>query len=51
MILDADGEALRLGVAGRPDVVKPNADELARASGTRDTAAGIRRSARRALGR
>ncbi|MFB4309763.1 1-phosphofructokinase family hexose kinase [Actinomadura sp. GTD37] len=42
VILDADGEALRLGVAGRPDVVKPNAAELARASGTPDTAAGIR---------
>lgn len=42
VILDADGEALRLGLAGRPDVVKPNADELARASGDRDPAAGIR---------
>ncbi|MGH3243779.1 MAG: 1-phosphofructokinase family hexose kinase, partial [Spirillospora sp.] len=42
VILDADGEALRLGVAGRPDVVKPNAEELERASGTGDPAAGIR---------
>ncbi|MFA1551388.1 1-phosphofructokinase family hexose kinase [Actinomadura chokoriensis] len=42
VVLDADGEALRLGAAGRPDVVKPNAGELARASGTGDTAAGIR---------
>lgn len=42
VILDADGEALRLGLAGRPDVVKPNAEELARASGAGDTAAGIR---------
>ncbi|URM94067.1 1-phosphofructokinase family hexose kinase [Actinomadura madurae] len=42
VILDADGEALRLGLAGRPDVVKPNADELARVSGTGDTGAGIR---------
>ncbi|MEU8346893.1 hexose kinase [Spirillospora sp. NPDC048832] len=42
VVLDADGEALRLGVAGRPDVVKPNAAELARASGTGDTAEGVR---------
>ncbi|GAA1820121.1 1-phosphofructokinase family hexose kinase [Actinomadura chokoriensis] len=42
VILDADGEALRLGVAGRPDVVKPNAEELARASGAGGTAEGIR---------
>lgn len=42
VIMDADGEALRLGLAGRPDVVKPNAAELARASGTGDTGAGIR---------
>ncbi|WP_433462110.1 1-phosphofructokinase family hexose kinase [Spirillospora sp. CA-128828] len=42
VILDADGEALRLGLAGRPAVVKPNAEELARVSGTGDTAAGIR---------
>ncbi|WUI02703.1 hexose kinase [Spirillospora sp. NBC_00431] len=42
VILDADGEALRLGVAGRPGVVKPNAEELARASGTGDPAAGMR---------
>ncbi|MFC4055283.1 1-phosphofructokinase family hexose kinase [Actinomadura syzygii] len=42
VILDADGEALRLGLAARPDVVKPNAAELARATGTDDPAAGIR---------
>jgi tagatose 6-phosphate kinase len=42
VILDADGEALRLGLAGRPDVVKPNSAELAGVSGTGDTAAGIR---------
>jgi len=42
VLLDADGEALRLGVAGRPEVVKPNAAELARASGAAGTAAGIR---------
>ncbi|WP_250007551.1 1-phosphofructokinase family hexose kinase [Actinoplanes sp. M2I2] len=30
VILDADGEALGHGLAGRPDIVKPNAGELAR---------------------
>jgi tagatose 6-phosphate kinase len=30
VVLDADGEPLRHGLAGRPSVVKPNADELAR---------------------
>ncbi|WP_026414346.1 1-phosphofructokinase family hexose kinase [Actinomadura oligospora] len=32
VVLDADGTALAEGVRGRPDVVKPNADELARAT-------------------
>ncbi|MBG0563791.1 1-phosphofructokinase family hexose kinase [Actinoplanes aureus] len=30
VILDADGEPLRHGLAGRPDIVKPNAGELFR---------------------
>jgi tagatose 6-phosphate kinase len=33
VVLDADGEALRLGLDARPAVVKPNADELGRATG------------------
>ncbi|GIH71337.1 1-phosphofructokinase family hexose kinase [Sphaerimonospora thailandensis] len=33
VLLDADGEALRLGLAARPDVAKPNAAELARVAG------------------
>lgn len=33
VILDADGEALRRALPARPDVVKPNADELRRALG------------------
>jgi tagatose 6-phosphate kinase len=33
VILDADGEALRLGVAGRPAIAKPNLRELERATG------------------
>src|SRR4051812_35519308 len=40
VILDADGDALRLGVAGGPVLVTPNRDELARATGGR-RAAGI----------
>jgi tagatose 6-phosphate kinase len=35
-ILDADGEALRAGLAGRPAVIKPNRDELARVAGGGD---------------
>ncbi|WP_342415797.1 1-phosphofructokinase family hexose kinase [Paenibacillus sp. FSL R10-2782] len=31
--LDASGEALRLGLRGRPDLVKPNEDEAARFAG------------------
>jgi tagatose 6-phosphate kinase len=33
VILDADGAALGLGLGGRPALVKPNAEELARATG------------------
>ncbi|MGI5488317.1 1-phosphofructokinase family hexose kinase [Microtetraspora malaysiensis] len=33
VLLDADHEALRLGLAARPDIAKPNAAELARAAG------------------
>ncbi|MUN40903.1 1-phosphofructokinase family hexose kinase [Actinomadura litoris] len=33
VILDADGDALSLGVSAGPAVVKPNADELRRATG------------------
>ncbi|MGK5553996.1 1-phosphofructokinase family hexose kinase [Actinomadura kijaniata] len=36
VILDADGQALARGVAGRPALVKPNAEELARATGRAD---------------
>ncbi|QDI69582.1 1-phosphofructokinase [Streptomyces calvus] len=33
VLLDTSGAALRRGVAGRPDVIKPNADELAELTG------------------
>ncbi|MBT2493227.1 1-phosphofructokinase family hexose kinase [Streptomyces sp. ISL-96] len=36
VLLDTSGEPLRRGIAARPDVVKPNADELAQLTGSRD---------------
>jgi tagatose 6-phosphate kinase len=37
-VLDADGAALRAGLAGQPALVKPNAEEAARATGAADPA-------------
>ena len=48
VILDADGEPLRLGLAAQPDIVKPNRAELAETTGVEDVAAGV--AALRALG-
>jgi tagatose 6-phosphate kinase len=39
-VLDADATTLRLGVAGRPAIVKPNTAELARATSSADPLAG-----------
>ncbi|MEV1286133.1 1-phosphofructokinase family hexose kinase [Micromonospora sp. NPDC049679] len=39
-VLDADGTALRLGVAAGPEIVKPNAEELRAATGHDDPLAG-----------
>ncbi|QOV37514.1 1-phosphofructokinase family hexose kinase [Streptomyces ferrugineus] len=36
VLLDTAGEALRRGVAARPDVIKPNADELAELTGSHE---------------
>jgi tagatose 6-phosphate kinase len=36
VLLDTGGEPLRRGIAARPDLIKPNADELARLTGSRD---------------
>ncbi|MFD5596017.1 1-phosphofructokinase family hexose kinase [Streptomyces griseorubiginosus] len=36
VLLDTSGEALRRGVAARPDIVKPNAEELAELTGSHD---------------
>ncbi|MFF8680057.1 1-phosphofructokinase family hexose kinase [Streptomyces sp. NPDC015237] len=50
VLLDTSGEPLRRGVAARPDLVKPNADELAELTGSheplRATQAARRRGAR-----
>ncbi|WP_351235692.1 1-phosphofructokinase family hexose kinase [Streptomyces sp. NPDC002133] len=35
-LLDTSGEPLRRGIAARPDLVKPNADELAQLTGSRE---------------
>ncbi|WP_455351048.1 1-phosphofructokinase family hexose kinase [Streptomyces sp. SYSU K217416] len=36
VLLDTSGEPLRRGIAARPDLIKPNADELAELTGSRD---------------
>ncbi|MEU5598910.1 1-phosphofructokinase family hexose kinase [Streptomyces sp. NPDC020298] len=36
VLLDTGGEPLRRGLAARPDIVKPNADELAELTGSHD---------------
>jgi tagatose 6-phosphate kinase len=46
VVLDADGEALRHGLAARPAIVKPNAHELERAGGD---AAALRAAGARAV--
>ncbi|WP_433546946.1 1-phosphofructokinase family hexose kinase [Streptomyces sp. CA-294286] len=52
VLLDTSGEPLRRGVAARPDVIKPNADELARLTGSREpstASADARRKGARAV--
>lgn len=51
-VLDTSGPALLAGVRGEPDLVKPNRDELAEATGTTDPSAGaavLRRAGARAV--
>ncbi|MFF0790817.1 1-phosphofructokinase family hexose kinase [Streptomyces spiralis] len=36
VLLDTSGEALRRGIAARPDIIKPNADELAELTGAHE---------------
>lgn len=47
VLLDTSGEPLRRGVAARPDLVKPNADELARLTGSREPLRATRDARRR----
>ncbi|GAA2481581.1 1-phosphofructokinase family hexose kinase [Streptomyces longisporus] len=47
VLLDTSGEPLRRGVAARPDLVKPNADELAELTGSHDPLRGAQDARRR----
>jgi len=47
VLLDTSGEPLRRGVAARPDVVKPNADELAELTGSHEPLQATRDARRR----
>ncbi|MCX4906618.1 1-phosphofructokinase family hexose kinase [Streptomyces sp. NBC_00878] len=47
VLLDTSGEPLRRGVAARPDVVKPNADELAELTGAHEPSQATRDARRR----
>jgi tagatose 6-phosphate kinase len=47
VVLDTSGEPLRRGIAARPDLVKPNADELARLTGAREPLRATRDARRR----
>ncbi|MFF4802580.1 1-phosphofructokinase family hexose kinase [Streptomyces sp. NPDC001351] len=47
VLLDTSGEPLRRGVAARPDMVKPNADELAELTGSHDPLRGAQDARRR----
>ncbi|MEV6106095.1 1-phosphofructokinase family hexose kinase [Streptomyces sp. NPDC051940] len=50
VLLDTSGEPLRRGIAARPDVVKPNAAELAQLTGTTEPARAARDARRRGAG-
>ncbi|WP_447042100.1 1-phosphofructokinase family hexose kinase [Streptomyces sp. DSM 118878] len=47
VLLDTSGEPLRRGVAARPDIVKPNADELAELTGSHEPRQATRDARRR----
>ena len=47
VLLDTSGEPLRRGVAARPDIVKPNADELAELTGSHEPLVATRDARRR----
>lgn len=47
VLLDTSGEPLRRGVAARPDLIKPNAEELAGLTGSREPRRAVRDARRR----
>ncbi|MEO3978688.1 1-phosphofructokinase family hexose kinase [Streptomyces sp. CAU 1734] len=47
VLLDTSGEPLRRGIAARPDLIKPNADELALLTGAREPRRATRDARRR----
>ena len=47
VLLDTSGEPLRRGVAARPDIIKPNLDELAELTGSHDPLRGAQDARRR----
>ena len=47
VLLDTSGEPLRRGIAARPDIVKPNVDELAELTGSHDPSQATRDARRR----
>ncbi|MGW1005472.1 1-phosphofructokinase family hexose kinase [Streptomyces sp. NPDC002520] len=47
VLLDTSGEPLRRGVAARPDIVKPNAEELAELTGSHEPSRATRDARRR----
>ncbi|MGW1889892.1 1-phosphofructokinase family hexose kinase [Streptomyces sp. NPDC002004] len=47
VLLDTSGEPLRRGLAARPDIIKPNADELAELTGSHDPSQATRDARRR----
>ncbi|MGW0364319.1 1-phosphofructokinase family hexose kinase [Streptomyces sp. NPDC002990] len=47
VLLDTSGEALRRGIAARPEMIKPNAAELAELTGSRDPLPATRAARRR----
>ncbi|MZD08483.1 hexose kinase [Streptomyces sp. SID5785] len=47
VLLDTSGEPLRRGIAARPDVVKPNADELAELTGSHEPLGAMKDARRR----
>ncbi|MGW3934555.1 1-phosphofructokinase family hexose kinase [Streptomyces phaeochromogenes] len=47
VLLDTSGEPLRRGLAARPDILKPNADELAELTGSHDPSQATRDARRR----